>query len=151
MDKLDKLGELTEGIDKLKGDPEGFTADLTSKLDAGLGGVLQNVTEGITANTKNTVIGMADGNAFSGDAVKSITESITEGTPSGDADAIKAVTANANISDKMKGVVEGVETNTNPSDFKAEVERIAKEQGIPIDEIDNATGVIDRAIMKLKN
>ena len=30
----------------------------------------------------------------------------------------------------MKGVVEGVETNTNPSDFKAEVERLAKEQGI---------------------
>ena len=88
MDKLDKLGDLTSGIDKLKG-AEGFTGDLTSKLDAGLGGVLQNVTEGITANTKNTVIGMADGNAFSGDAVKSITESITEGTPSGDADAIK--------------------------------------------------------------
>ena len=150
MDKLDKLGELTEGIDKLKGAAEGFTADLTSKLDAGLGGVLQNVTEGITANAKNTVIGMADGNAFSGDAVKSITESITEGTPSGDADAIKAVTANANISDKMKGVVEGVETNTNPSDFKAEVERIAQEQGIPIDEIDNATGVIDRADDEIK-
>ena len=37
------------------------------------------------------------------------------------------MTANANISDEMKGVVEGVETNTNPSDFKAEVERIAKE------------------------
>ena len=150
MDKLDKLGDLTSGIDKLKGAAEGFTADLTSKLDAGLGGVLQNVTEGITANTKNTVIGMADGNAFSGNAIKTITESITEGTPSGDADAIKAVTANANISEEMKGVVEGIETNTNPSDFKAEVERIAKEQGIPIDEIDNATGVIDRADNEIK-
>ena len=86
MDKLDKLGDLTRGIDKLKEAAEGFTGDLTSKIDAGLGGVLQNVTEGITANTKNTVIGMADGNAFSGDAIKSITESITEGTPSGDGD-----------------------------------------------------------------
>ena len=50
----------------------------------------------------------------------------------------------------MKSVVEGVETNTNPSDFKAEVERIAKEQGIPIDEIDNATGVIDRVDNEIK-
>ena len=38
MDKLDKLGELTEGINKLKGAAEGFTADLTSKLDADLVG-----------------------------------------------------------------------------------------------------------------
>ena len=150
MDKLDKVGDLTSGVDKLKGAAEGFTGDLTGKLDVGLGGVLQNVTEGITANTKNTVIGMADGNAFSGDKVKNITKSITEGTPSGDADAVKAVTANANISEEMKGVVEGVKTNTNPSDFKSEVGRIAQEQGIPKDDIDNATGVIDRADDEIK-
>ena len=46
MDKLDKLGDLKSGIDKLKSGASGFTADLTSKLDVGLGGNLQNITEG---------------------------------------------------------------------------------------------------------
>ncbi len=150
MDKLDKLGDLKSGIDKLKSGASGFTADLTSKLDVGLGGNLQNITEGLTSNTKNTVIGMASGNAFTSGKLKEITENITEDTPLGDAKAIKSITGNANISEKMKGVVENVPAGTNPENFKSEVERVAKEEGISSDEIDNATGVIDRADDEIK-
>lgn len=150
MDKLDKLGDLKGDVSKLSSAASGFTADLTSKIDVGLGGNLQNITEGITANTKNTVIGMADGNAFSGNKIKDITKNITEGTDLGDAKAVKAVTGNANISESMKSVVENVPTGTNPDDFKSEVERVAKEEGVPSDEIDNATGVIDRADDEIK-
>ena len=93
---------------------------------------------------------MASGNAFTSGKLKEITENITEDTPLGDAKAIKSITGNANISEKMKGVVENVPVGTNPENFKSEVERVAKEEGISSDEIDNATGVIDRADDEIK-
>ena len=93
---------------------------------------------------------MASGNAFTSGKLKEITENITEDTPLGDAKAIKSITGNANISEKMKAVVENVPAGTNPENFKSEVERVAKEEGISSDEIDNATGVIDRADDEIK-
>ena len=158
--KLQSFSGVTDFVGKIKdlaGDIGEFVNKATDAIATvvvavatGLDGVLQNITEKITLNTENKVKGIT-GSGLESTELRSITEDIAKKTPQSDANAIKSVLANADIGDKMKDIVDKVESPTSPLDFKNEIKDKAEKSGVSKDEIDNATNTVDRADKEIKS
>ena len=142
----DLAGDIGEFVDKATD----AIATVTATIATGLGGVLQNITEKITLNTENKVKSITGGALRSGD-LRSITEEVAKKTPQGDAKAIKSIVGKADIGGKMKSIVDQETTSTSPLDFKNAVKDKAEKSGVPKDEIDTATGTIDRTDKEIKS
>ena len=144
----DLAGDIGELVDKATD----AIATVVATIATGLDGVLQNITEKITLNTENKVKGITGG-AVESAVLKDITEDVAKKTPEGDASAIKSILGSADIGGFMKGILDKVKgiKFTSPLELKNKIQDEAEKEGVPKDEIDNATDTVDRADAEIKS
>ena len=147
------LSDITSATTEFLSDATDFATNFTETIDKGLGGVLQNLAEGLTGNASSFLANLVPGGISATEAErKRILEQFSTGDPADKTKAVKSLTAKSNnVSPKMKGIINKVDAE-NTNDLSNKVTIAARKAGVPESEIQDATAemeIIDTGLDQL--
>ena len=141
----DAFNEATDAIDD-------FNANFDARTEKGLGGVLQNVAEGLSGNAAEFISNLVDGGIVSDEAERQrILSQFTSGEPKQQKEAVKTLTQKSqNVSDRMKGIIATDEGTSSSLEMQVQMIEKAKAQGVPEQEIAKAQQEMSKIDQKMR-
>jgi len=146
-DTLSAINDFTKEVD-------GFVGDFDERIGEGLGGVLQNLTEGISGAASSYIENLVPGGISATESERrAILKEFSLGNDTDKVNAVKTlVTKSPNVSEKMKSVLEDARRQPTATDLNNAVVDEARRRGIPESEIAAASeelATIDDRMKKL--
>lgn len=131
------LRDVVTKVDNFVDDVEEFANEFEQRTGEGLGGVLQNLTEGLGGDASSFLNNLVPGGlSLTEQERRSILEEFSLGDATDKVNAIKKLTNKSpNVSAEMKSVIEDAKDVGNTSDLNNNIVNEARRRGIPEKEI----------------
>lgn len=144
------FNDVTTAVTGFTNDVSNFVNDFTTRTDKGLGGVLQNLAEGLTGGAAEFITNIVPGGISTTEQErKRILSQFSSGDPVEKTKAVKTITTkSSNVSERMKGIVNRTDATT-PQKLADKVADEAAKTGVPKEESQAAINEIATIDTKL--
>lgn len=144
------FNDVTSVVTGFVNDATGFVNDFNTRIDKGLGGVLQNLTEGLTGDAAAFLGNIVPGGISTTERERQeILSQFASDDPVEKTKAVKTLTTKSpNVSDRMKGIIERTDATTSTR-LADKVANEANKTGVPEEESQAAINEITTVDTKL--